>query len=138
MTVGEDSVTVLSLGGSVRSSVMLRDVSVAHPVIGDLNNDGINDIIFISPKGYYAYTITRRMGVQLFNILLFTLVIILGIILTFKIATQTTLLNTQRLQAQTGMYSSTRANAKIKTTFTSNFQANPTPSSSFKATVKPD
>ncbi len=75
LAIGQDFMTLVSSTGSIRCQTKLDDYSTISPIPGDWNNDGWNDIILIGTRGYYGYVMERRIGNNIFTILI-------GVVLT--------------------------------------------------------
>jgi hypothetical protein len=75
--VGEDTITVLDAQGHKHASAKIPDFPIANAVIGDINNDGVNDIIITTSSGYFGFVLERRLGVKLFTVLIGLLLICL-------------------------------------------------------------
>lgn len=87
LVVGERSVALLSFGGQLRAEVLLeRDLVVAPPVVGDFDSDGLSDFILVTTKGFYAYSVRRRVGSHLFTALAAGLVLLLAVVAAVKVA----------------------------------------------------
>jgi outer membrane protein assembly factor BamB len=56
-------------------------ISVSPPVIGDFNNDGLNDIILLSQRGLHGYAIQQGAGSMLFPIIILTLMVVITYLL---------------------------------------------------------
>lgn len=81
----------MSPTGQVLSSLAPPDIVLTDPVIADFNNDGLNgntsmncsfsyvvqDLIIVTARGYYGYTLTRTSGSLLLPLLSLSL---LGVI----------------------------------------------------------
>ncbi|PRP81618.1 FG-GAP repeat-containing protein [Planoprotostelium fungivorum] len=63
---------VLAVGhtGAIQATLKPLDYAVAPPVVADFNNDGVNDIIIVTPSGIYGHEVTRSVMVGLFGFLL--------------------------------------------------------------------
>jgi hypothetical protein len=46
---------------------------------------GVNDIVLLTTKGYYGYTVSRRLGGALFTVLVLCLLLLLLAVLAFKL-----------------------------------------------------
>jgi len=87
LVIGERYGALVSLGGSVRVEWPLApDLAVAKPVVGDFNGDGLNDVVLVTTKGFYGYAVTRRLGGQLFSVLVICLLFLLLAVLAFKLS----------------------------------------------------
>lgn len=53
---------VVSPTGELLASLSLVDTAMSTPVIGDFNNDGINDFILVTSRGYRGYTLHSSIG----------------------------------------------------------------------------
>jgi len=74
LAVGQ-KIALVNPKGYVVATLSLSDIPIGNPTIGDFNNDGINDLIIITARGYFGYTLIRTTGSVLLPILSFTLLI---------------------------------------------------------------
>jgi hypothetical protein len=51
MAVAQE-VTLVSPLGQILTVLKPADVPISSPTVGDFNNDGINDLIVVTPSGY--------------------------------------------------------------------------------------
>lgn len=93
LAVGSNSLSLLSVDGAVLADASLGglDVSVHEPVLGDVNGDGINDVIITTANRYLIFAVHRRVSTALYTILLGMLVVLLLMVLAFKMSQQSTL-----------------------------------------------
>ena len=117
LAIGERYMALITLGGTLRTEIELpQDVVVTEPVIGDFDDDGLNDIIVVTTKGFYGYRTHRRLAGQLFSFLVLGLLILLGGVFAFKLAHSNTLQKVVQRSSQLGQQ---HANGmKGRTTFT--------------------
>lgn len=93
LVIGERYVSLISFGGHLRAELPLivGDPVISRPIIGDFDSDGLNDIILMTPKGFYGYRITRRLGGELFSFLVLGLLFLIVTIFVLKLVTTTNL-----------------------------------------------
>ncbi len=77
--------SMISGTGSIRSVTALEDFSISTPVYGDWNNDGWNDIVLIGTRGYYGYALERRIGTNIFVILMGVLITVVVIAFIYNV-----------------------------------------------------
>lgn len=60
------SIGLVSPDGALISSNPLSESQypVTSPVIGDFNNDGFNDVIIVSAKGYHGFTLNQSLSIM--------------------------------------------------------------------------
>jgi len=87
LVVGEKWASLVTLAGNVRAEVELpRDRVVAQPIVADFNQDGVNDFVIITTRGYYGFSVSRRLGSHLFSLLVLLLVLLLAAVFAFQLA----------------------------------------------------
>jgi hypothetical protein len=69
---------MVSASGVLLSSFTPVDTIISPPVIADFNNDGLNDLILVTPKGIYGYTLTRTTGSMILPVLSSFMLIVIG------------------------------------------------------------
>jgi len=84
-----DELALVSPTGQLLTSISPVEIPVDSAVVGDFNNDGINDIIIITAKGYYGYTLTRTTGSVLLPLLSFVMFATILSVLVYLAANDT-------------------------------------------------
>eukprot|EP00742_Colponemidia_sp_Colp-10_P011071 GILJ01012249.1.p1 GENE.GILJ01012249.1~~GILJ01012249.1.p1 ORF type:complete len:700 (+),score=92.80 GILJ01012249.1:149-2248(+) len=77
VAVGAKTISVITSSGSLIDEQPLPEVPVALPVPGDWDNDGYNDLIVVTAKGFHGYVQERRVGSRFFAILVGLLAVVL-------------------------------------------------------------
>ncbi|EGG15798.1 hypothetical protein DFA_09466 [Cavenderia fasciculata] len=105
LAIGESIVILSASDGSILLQKKIKSISfnnqnnngngnnnvlpTAPPIIGDLNQDGINDIIVPTLSGYYIYNLTKGYSTFLFSC--FTVIIIATLLVTVILSKQQSL-----------------------------------------------
>jgi len=82
--IGEETFTVLSQEGYIRGEVNLPNLPIGPPIVGDFNNDGINDFVIVTPEGFCGVVAVEGVGKYLFMALTTLLLIVLLMALASK------------------------------------------------------
>lgn len=85
VVLGSKTLTLLWLEtGSVAQTVEIADIGSGDLVVADFNNDGLNDLIIVTSKGYFGFASARQVGalllVGLFLVVMLTSVIIFAFV----------------------------------------------------------
>jgi len=81
------SIVIVDGRGNNLASTMIEHTSITTPVIGDFDNDGLNDIIIVTPNAYYGYSITRTSGSMLFSGLVLLLMLAMASLYVYSLST---------------------------------------------------
>lgn len=82
LAVGE-SVAMVSASGVLLSTLTPPDTIISPPIIADFNNDGLNDLVIVTPKGIYGYTLTRTTGSVILPVLSSFMLIAIAILFVY-------------------------------------------------------
>jgi hypothetical protein len=84
--VAAGSIAVLNAEtGAVLHEQDLVRGPVSGVTVGDFTNDGVNDVILITAKGYTAYRLRVRAGAGATTVLMVVLLFLLALVLVFKL-----------------------------------------------------
>mmetsp|Transcript_38520 Transcript_38520/g.49765 ORF Transcript_38520/g.49765 Transcript_38520/m.49765 type:complete len:718 (+) Transcript_38520:14-2167(+) len=81
LIVGESEFAIYSSSGSREGSGVLPQAPSTKPIIGDFNNDGINDIIFICEDALLGYSIHKALRTRFLLVLVFLILIALIVVI---------------------------------------------------------
>ncbi|KAL4186714.1 hypothetical protein AMTRI_Chr09g15370 [Amborella trichopoda] len=81
LVAGEQEAVVISPGGSQWASIDLPSPPSHALVFYDFSNDGLTDIILVSPNGVYGFVQTRQPGALFFSTLVGCLIVLIGVFL---------------------------------------------------------
>ncbi len=84
LAIGKEFVSLLDHDGTILAQVAIPDTPIAPIVIGDFNNDGLNDFIVSTVAGYYGYAVTSNSSAGILSTFFGVLVLVTGILLAYQ------------------------------------------------------
>uniref|UniRef100_A0A2P2JEZ0 Uncharacterized protein MANES_02G100000 n=2 Tax=Rhizophora mucronata TaxID=61149 RepID=A0A2P2JEZ0_RHIMU len=80
LAAGDQEAVVISTGGSIQTSIDLPAPPTHALMCEDFSNDGLTDLIVMTPNGVYGFVQTRTPGALFFSTLVGCLLIVMGVI----------------------------------------------------------
>lgn len=80
LAAGDQEAVVISPGGSPLTSVDFPGSPTHALICEDFSNDGLTDLILVTPSGVYGFVQTRQPGALFFSTLVGCLILVMGVI----------------------------------------------------------
>ncbi|KAL4644291.1 hypothetical protein ACB092_02G154300 [Castanea dentata] len=80
LAAGDQEAVVISPGGSPLTTVDLPGTPTHALICEDFSNDGLTDLIVVTPTGVYGFVQTRQPGALFFSTLVGCLILVMGVI----------------------------------------------------------
>lgn len=80
LAAGDQEAVVISPGGSTLTTVDLPGTPTHALICEDFSNDGLTDLIVVTPSGVYGFVQTRQPGALFFSTLVGCLILVMGVI----------------------------------------------------------
>ncbi|KAL4351814.1 hypothetical protein GQ457_06G039990 [Hibiscus cannabinus] len=80
LAAGEQAAVIISPAGSILASVDLPATPTHALITEDFSNDGLTDLILVTPTGVYGFVQTRQPGALFFSTLVGCLLLVMGVI----------------------------------------------------------
>lgn len=80
LAAGDQEAVVISPGGSPLTTVDLPGTPTHALICEDFSNDGLTDLIVVTPSGVYGFVQTRQPGALFFSTLVGCLILVMGVI----------------------------------------------------------
>jgi hypothetical protein len=79
IAVGEKSMTVLDLHGTIQQVIPLQSPIVAPVILQDINGDGVYDVLVTTKHGIYGYVTKPHTGISVLSFLVVIVVLVIGV-----------------------------------------------------------